>query len=155
MSDERYGRIKEILLATRELPAADRAAFLDSACAGDTALRAEVESLLAQERTPAGIMQSGALAEGIGSALRGARDDLAPRTVPEWIGRYRILQPLGEGGMGEVFLAEQSAPIRRVVALKLIRRGLNSREFIRRFEAERQSGSSAPCAPRFSSPTAI
>ena len=138
MSGERYARVKEILLGARELQPAERGAFLDRACGGDSALRAEVESLLAQEQNPASVLRSGALAQGIGGALRAAFEDGAPRTAPERIGPYRILGPLGEGGMGQVFRAEQSAPIQRVVALKLIRRGLDSREFVRRFEAERQ-----------------
>jgi tetratricopeptide (TPR) repeat protein len=138
VSDGRYARVKEILLAALERPASARAAFVAAACPGDPALQAEVESLLAREETPASAVRSGALAREIGGALRAALEGPGPPTTPERIGRYRILGPLGEGGMGEVFRAEQSEPIHRVVALKLVRRGLDSREFIRRFEAERQ-----------------
>jgi len=138
VSVERYARVKEILLQACELSPAERGAFLEQACGGDSGLRQEVETLIAREQTPASIVRSGALAEGIGGAFRAALEDSAPHLAPERIGPYRILEPLGEGGMGQVFRAEQSEPIRRVVALKLIRRGLDSREFVRRFEAERQ-----------------
>lgn len=63
----------------------------------------------------------------------------AGREHPESIGPYRILRPLGEGGMGAVYLAEQRRPIARQVALKLIRRGMDTREIVARFESERQA----------------
>ncbi len=138
MNGERYARVKELLLAARELLGEARAEYLARACGDDAELRAEVESLLAREPTPASIVKSGALAGEIGGALRTALQDHTPRPAPDAIGPYRILEPLGEGGMGQVFRAEQTEPIQRVVALKLIRRGLDSREFVRRFEAERQ-----------------
>jgi len=58
---------------------------------------------------------------------------------PERIGPYRLLQPLGEGGMGSVYLAEQEKPVRRRVALKLVKWGMDTREVVARFEAERQA----------------
>jgi serine/threonine-protein kinase len=138
MSPAEYARVKEILLAARELPPGERAAYLARACAGDEELHAAVESLLARESAPAGLVRSGALAGYLEGPLQAVLGEAAPRVVPERIGPYRILEPLGEGGMGEVFRAEQEEPIRRVVALKLVRRGLDSREFVGRFEAERQ-----------------
>ena len=138
MNGEHFARVKAIVLAAHELEDDVRAAHLEAACAGDPALRAEVESLLAHEPAPASIVRSGALAGEIGGALREAFEDATALPTPDRIGPYHLLEPLGEGGMGQVFRAEQSEPIRRVVALKLIRRGLDSREFIRRFEAERQ-----------------
>lgn len=71
--------------------------------------------------------------------LRRLDDFLSANAGPEWIGRYRILQRVGAGGMGEVYKAEQTAPIRRVVAIKLIKQALNGREIIARFQSERQA----------------
>ncbi|MFK7819610.1 MAG: hypothetical protein AB8G99_12900 [Planctomycetaceae bacterium] len=68
------------------------------------------------------------------------QDDTSPKpTAPKQIGPYRLLQKLGEGGMGSVFMAEQSEPIRRLVAIKLIKSGIDSDQVIARFEAERQA----------------
>ena len=138
MNDERYARVKAIVLAAHEWVGVERAAYVRGQCGDDAALLAEVDSLLAHEPDPASIMRSGALAADIGGALRAATADPAPRRAPEQIGPYHVLDPLGEGGMGQVFRAEQHEPVHRVVALKLIRRGLDSHEFTRRFKAERQ-----------------
>jgi len=138
VNHERYARVKELVFAASELTGGERAAYLDRACAGDSALRVEVESLLVHQPDPASIVQSGALAGDLEGALAGALREPGGRRAPDRVGPYRVLESLGEGGMGQVFRAEQDEPIRRVVALKLIRRGLDSREFFRRFEAERQ-----------------
>ena len=112
---------------------AERAAYLQGACAGDPGLRAEVESLLRAhgeagpflgERGPApAATTEGPVREG-------------PGTV---IGPYKLLQQIGEGGMGTVFMAEQTHPVRRKVALKVIKAGMDSAQVIARFEAERQA----------------
>jgi serine/threonine protein kinase/tetratricopeptide (TPR) repeat protein len=113
---------------------AERAAFLQQACGGDAALRAEIESLLQAERDA-------------GSFL-GERQDVPVATVDEpalserpgtVIGPYKLLEQIGEGGMGLVFVAEQTQPIRRKVALKVIKPGMDTRQVVARFEAERQA----------------
>jgi serine/threonine protein kinase/tetratricopeptide (TPR) repeat protein len=119
--------------AMRRTPGQDRVAYLDAACNGDADLRERVERLLQ------------AFAEA-GSFLESPAADLtptAPANIAERpgmvIGPYKLLQQLGEGGFGVVFLAEQERPVRRKVALKIIKPGMDTRQVIARFEAERQA----------------
>ena len=127
------------------MPAAERAAaWLDVACAGQPELRAEVEALLRSH-------EAGGFIKGV---PRWALDtdpvwpvpdveaDLArlkPEEPGEQIGNYRLLEKIGEGGFGTVWTAEQEQPIRRRVALKIIKLGMDTREVIARFEQERQA----------------
>jgi serine/threonine protein kinase/tetratricopeptide (TPR) repeat protein len=111
---------------------AERGAFLDEACAGDAELRRGVERLLrAHQRA--------------GQFLQGLPDVTSTTPPTAWespgtvIGPYRLLEPIGEGGFGIVFLAEQQQPIRRKVALKLLKPGMDSKQVVARFEAERQA----------------
>src|SRR5437764_604777 len=113
----------------------ERQAYLDAACADDTALRAEVDALLEA------IAQAGDFLDSP-AAVPGATVDLptAGAAVPgTMIGPYKLLQQIGEGGMGVVWMAEQTQPVQRKVALKLIKPGMDSRQIIARFEAERQA----------------
>jgi serine/threonine protein kinase/lipopolysaccharide biosynthesis regulator YciM len=138
---------KEIFLAAVEKATpAERGAFLDQACAGDAALRQRVEALLQAHDEP------GSGSEGL-SSQTDATDADAPRphvhvealapppleSSGSCIGPYKLLQQLGEGGMGAVWMAEQQKPVRRKVALKLIKVGMDSRRVVARFEAERQA----------------
>ena len=108
----------------------ERAAFLDQACAGNEKLRQEVESLLAAYLADETFMTSPLATLWCDGRKEGHGD---------WIGRYQLLKPLGEGGFGTVFLAEQQQPVKRQVALKVIKPGMDSKEIIARFEAERQA----------------
>lgn len=117
---------------------AQRAAFLDHACAGQPALRREIEELLAAhvadnplDRPPPDLIKTGAYEPGDQPGLAVA--------VGDRIGRYKLLERIGEGGMGEVWVADQHEPIKRRVALKLIKPGMDSRSVLARFEAERQA----------------
>jgi len=134
VTDDRRRRIEQIYLDVLDTPAADRPGFLHRSCADDRALRSEVEALLA--------LQSGAEAfleqPAIESAAR-TLADIMPALRPPEIPGYRIIRHLGEGGMGLVYLAEQEAPLRRLVALKVIRPGMDSRQIVARFNAERQA----------------
>jgi serine/threonine protein kinase len=121
-----------------ELPPAERAAYLDQACAGDAALRQRVEALLqASEESCACLENPAAGQPGTGGTVR---VELPPSEKPgDRIGRYKLLQQIGEGGCGVVYMAEQEEPVRRRVALKVIKLGMDTKNVIARFEAERQA----------------
>jgi len=125
---QQWLRIKEIVGEALERDSAQRPAFLDEACSKDPALRAEVDSLLS----------------AYSDADSFSKSDLTTRltdvpSTPRSIGPYQLLQKLGEGGMGQVWLAEQTSPVRRKVALKLIKAGMYDDSVLRRFQTERQS----------------
>src|SRR5439155_2294506 len=113
---------------------AERNAYLDEACGGDAQLRAVVESLLHVQK------DAGSFFEELRPAPSATADPpvLAERPGAV-IGPYKLLQQIGEGGMGTVFMAEQTRPVQRKVAIKIIRPGMDSRQVIARFEAERQA----------------
>jgi WD40 repeat protein/serine/threonine protein kinase len=122
-------RLREIFLEAAELldPEA-RATYLDNACGADVELRKRVESLLAIEK-----------AAGPGAETQVSAEPGFEQPAGERIGHYKLLQKLGEGGCGVVFMAEQTEPIRRRVALKVIKLGMDTKQVIARFEAERQA----------------
>jgi serine/threonine protein kinase/tetratricopeptide (TPR) repeat protein len=125
--------------------AEERAAYLERACAGDAALREEVEGLLAALEKAGDFLRQPAIASGVTVDVPGANQgNSAQASAPaeaagSRIGPYKLLQALGEGGMGAVFLAEQTEPVKRRVALKIIKAGMDSARVIARFEAERQA----------------
>jgi len=123
-----HQEIKRLFFAAREKNAAERGPFLDRHCAGE--LRAEVEGLLRQTETLGEFLETPAT-DGL------APEPLEPATHPERVGAYRILKPLGFGGMGVVYLAEQDSP-KREVALKLLRFDAASPRQLERFEQEAQ-----------------
>jgi serine/threonine protein kinase/tetratricopeptide (TPR) repeat protein len=128
-------KANNLFLQALDIPGAEeRRAFLEQACGTDEELRGKVSALLAANEPAGSFLESPA------SGLMDTLDELSvhegPGTV---IGPYRLLQKLGEGGMGTVFLAEQTQPVQRQVALKVIKSGLDSRQVIARFEAERQA----------------
>src|SRR6516165_3070958 len=126
-------RVRDLFLAAAELSAGDRAAYLTANTGGDPELRAAVERLLAAHDQPAPILDRPA--PGVPTA------DYAPlaETVGTKIGPYRLMEKIGEGGFGLVFVAEQVEPVRRKVALKVIKPGMDSSQVIARFQAERQA----------------
>ncbi len=132
---DRFLRVKDILVGAGELPPGKRAAYLDAACEGDPDLRREVESLLDHETDRPAVLDS---TEGARRLNRAVAENLL-EDHPGSIGPYRILDVLGAGGMGVVYLAEQTEPLRRTVALKLIKRGMDTDRVIARFESERQT----------------
>ena len=126
--------LKELFAQASELPAEARAAFLEQACGGDQVLRTAVETLLAAHDR-AGAFLAGPTLEPNASTPSTAIDAAQPRQI----GPYKLLQEIGEGGFGTVWLAEQEHPVRRRVALKVIKLGMDTRQVIARFEAERQA----------------
>ena len=130
-------RTQEIIFtAATALPTEERPAFLDRACAGDPTLRAQVDSLLRAHDAALDFLESGP------TDLSQARVPLesAIEEMPgDRIGRYKLLQKIGEGGCGVVYMAEQEEAVRRRVALKVIKLGMDTKAVIARFEAERQA----------------
>ncbi|MBN9692485.1 MAG: protein kinase [Verrucomicrobia bacterium] len=112
-----------------------RVAFLDQACLGHPALRARVENLLRATERAGRFLEDGPTTPGLDALPLG---DLTG-TPGERIGRYKLLEVIGEGGCGVVYMAEQEEPVRRRVALKIIKPGMDSRSVVARFEAERQA----------------
>jgi eukaryotic-like serine/threonine-protein kinase len=120
-----------------ELSAAARAAYLESACAGDATLRDAVVRLLRAHEGDAKFMAEPAVV-GATAALAAFHEDRASdEKRSEWIGRYKLLQKIGEGGCGTVYMAEQEEPVRRRVALKVIKLGMDTREVIARARGDR------------------
>jgi WD40 repeat protein/lipoprotein NlpI/tRNA A-37 threonylcarbamoyl transferase component Bud32 len=124
----------QLFEATLEQSPSERAAFLDEACAGDVPLRQRLEALLTRHE------QAGRFLEAT-AAGRNAPVDLLPEQRPGAIvaGRFKLLEPIGEGGMGTVWAAVQTEPVKRRVALKLVKPGMDTRQVLSRFEAERQA----------------
>jgi tetratricopeptide (TPR) repeat protein/serine/threonine protein kinase len=112
----------------------ERAAYLEQACAGDPALRASVEALLRANVGATGFLDQAAPDPVATVDEQPTRD--GPGAV---IGPYKLLEQIGEGGFGVVFMAEQTQPVRRKVALKILKPGMDTRQVVARFEAERQA----------------
>jgi eukaryotic-like serine/threonine-protein kinase len=126
-----------VLNAALELRPEERAAYLDEACAGDAALRQQIEDLLRADAAAEGFLE--APPAGLG-APRTVRLTATLREKPgDKIGHYKLLQQIGEGGCGVVYMAEQEKPVRRRVALKVIKLGMDTKQVIARFDAERQA----------------
>ncbi|HEY5043427.1 MAG TPA: serine/threonine-protein kinase [Verrucomicrobiae bacterium] len=125
-----------VFAAARQLPPADRASYLDQACGDNGSLRRRVEALLNASE------QSGAWLEisAVPTLRRTPAASIPLAEKPgDKVGRYKLLQQIGEGGCGVVYMAEQEEPVRRRVALKIIKLGMDTRQVIARFEAERQA----------------
>ncbi len=130
---------QQIFSEASDLPPPDRAVFLDRACAGHPGLRERVLALLfAHDHVGTFLSRPPTLPVSDGSAVWPA-DLPRPAAPGQKINHYKLLKELGEGGCGVVFLAEQEEPVRRLVALKIIKLGMDTREVIARFEAERQA----------------
>jgi WD40 repeat protein/serine/threonine protein kinase len=130
---------RDIFLAMLEVSnPLERVERLKSACGGDATLRRRVEELLTEEQRMGAFLETPAIRHPTGSGGV-VGQAVAPEPLPGRIGRYRILDRIGEGGCGVVYKAEQEEPVRRRVAVKVIKAGMDTRSVIARFEAERQA----------------
>jgi serine/threonine protein kinase/WD40 repeat protein len=113
--------------------AGDRASYVESACAGDAALQAAVEALLRANVGATGFLEC--------PPIKANLSQDSPNAEPSGtvLGQYKLIEPIGEGGMGAVWMAQQQEPIKRPVAVKLIRPGMDSKQVLARFDAERQA----------------
>jgi serine/threonine protein kinase/Tfp pilus assembly protein PilF len=133
---EKHPREESIFDGALQLPPEQRESYLKAACAGDAALIGSVRSLLEAHVQDDGPLENPAA----GPPRKTIRLDLPPaENLGDRIGNYKILQPIGEGGCGTVYMAEQEKPVRRRVALKVIKLGMDTKNVIARFEAERQA----------------
>src|SRR6266496_1938943 len=131
---------EEIFAAALEITnPAERAALLERECVGNPALRAETESLLAADEQASKFLENPPAA-AVAETLAVTTGTIPLTEKPgDKIGRYKLLQQIGEGGCGVVYMAEQEEPVRRRVALKVIKLGMDTKQVIARFEAERQA----------------
>ena len=134
MNPEQFRKIEELFNRVMERKPEERRVFLAEFCNGDETLKKEVETLITAEESAGGFLQ--AAIENAAHDFFAAGGDAAK--FQERIGNYRVLREIGRGGMGAVYLAERDDEIRKRVALKVIRRGMDSDDIIRRFRNERQ-----------------
>jgi YVTN family beta-propeller protein len=136
-------REREIFLRALPMSAGERDVFLDAECGGDAQLRSHVLELLREGGAVGAFLETPALSTTRIVRPASATDATATAVITEREGdrieRYKLLQRLGEGGCGVVYMAEQEEPVRRRVALKVIKLGMDTRSVIARFEAERQA----------------
>src|ERR1043166_5254297 len=127
--------------AAAQLTGGARAAFLDQACQADAALRTRLEALLSAHDQSEGLLADAPPATDIKGTLKVEIPQTPPEdeAIGQRIGRYKILEKVGEGGWGVVYVAEQTEPVRRRVALKVIKLGMDTKAVVARFEAERQA----------------
>ncbi|HEY5913214.1 MAG TPA: serine/threonine-protein kinase [Verrucomicrobiae bacterium] len=119
-------------------PVAERASFLDRECANDSVLRARLDKLLAAHEQSEGVLEETAPVAG-GTMKLEFNIEPEDEAVGQVIGRYKVLEKVGEGGCGMVYVAEQTEPVRRRVALKVIKLGMDTKQVVVRFETERQA----------------
>jgi eukaryotic-like serine/threonine-protein kinase len=143
--DNRESLTEQLFGEALEVPIEGRSAFLEQACGGEPELRRAVEALLAENDRLSGFLSDSPHLHPQADAWGYLVDEGQSSTTADApaegavLGHYRLIEKIGEGGMGEVWLAEQKEPVRRRVALKLILAGMNTREVMARFESERQA----------------
>jgi predicted unusual protein kinase regulating ubiquinone biosynthesis (AarF/ABC1/UbiB family) len=129
------GRDVVVFAEAFQLPPGERSAYLERACGADEELRQRVERLLKAHDQAGDFLEKPPPEAVVESKPRAS----AGENVGDRIGRYKLLQQIGEGGCGVVYMAEQEEPVRRRVALKIIKPGMDTKSVMARFEAERQA----------------
>ena len=136
-------RAKSLFLAASDLAdKAERTAYLDLECGGDADLRARVEALLrANDSVPLPPREGDGTSTHVAERLAPTEDydDPTARVGSIIAGKYKLIEAIGEGGMGAVYLAQQTEPVKRAVAVKVIKAGMDSKAVLARFDAERQA----------------
>src|SRR6266498_38887 len=129
---------REIFFEALEMATPEaRAAYLQGACGRDVTLRRKVDELLKEHFSNDSLLAGPAMeGEPLAPTVLVAPPEEAPAQM---LGRYKLLEKIGEGGFGEVWMADQREPVKRRVALKIIKLGMDSRQIVARFEAERQA----------------
>jgi eukaryotic-like serine/threonine-protein kinase len=140
MTPERWQQIRDVLEEVQELEPAQRSSFLDRACSSDQSMRQELEVLLASgDDANSTFLRSAPGLDGLIASLDGILSGGGLEVGQVFAERFQLIRRLGEGGMGQVWLAEQTSPVRRQVALKLIKAGMYDEALVQRFQSERQS----------------
>src|SRR6516225_1942789 len=121
---------RDLFIAALKIPEpAERSAWLDRECGGDAALRRRLDVLLQA------FDKAGSLLEHPAAAVGATLDEPITERPGTVIGPYKFIEQIGEGGMGTVWLAQQTEPVKRLVAVKLIKAGMDSKQVLARFEA--------------------
>jgi eukaryotic-like serine/threonine-protein kinase len=135
--NERTKELEAVFHAAMDLASPEeRERYLNDACANEPELRREVDALLKSAEAADAVFQAGREACRVSEATPAV---VLTEKPGDCIGRYKLLEHIGEGGMGVVYMAEQEEPVRRKVALKIIKLGMDTRQVVARFEAERQA----------------
>src|SRR5262245_2001963 len=129
-----FDKLREIFMAALEQAPDQQDTYLNQVCGGDEELRRNVAVMLKAHVAGEGPLDRGPLRDEQTAADEKAAE--APGTV---IGSYKLLEPIGEGGMGTVWMTQQTEPVKRLVAVKLIKPGMDSKQVLARFDAERQA----------------
>ncbi|MBM3989143.1 MAG: tetratricopeptide repeat protein, partial [Planctomycetes bacterium] len=133
----RKKQARQLFLEVVDLADAERSAALDRECGNDADLRREVDALLSADRAAGAFLSRPTATRELTSAP--VSETTPSESAGAQIGRYKLLEQIGEGGMGTIWMAEQREPVKRRVALKIIKLGMDTKQVIARFEAERQA----------------
>src|SRR5262245_53585964 len=128
---------RDIFIAALETDEpAQRQAYLDEVCADQPELRQQVENLLRLHEGAGSFLQNPAAESAATRTIQAAAEPPPPEAAGTVIGPYKLIEQIGEGGMGTVWMAQQTEPVKRLVAVKLIKAGMDSKQVLARFRSE-------------------